>query len=358
VVGGGCFVCARRVKKGYYSNLSVYVVVVGFDIILGDTEPITLWAHQSLQPSYSVDSMDIEAAASDRKWPKKPRLDAASIVVQRLNQVKGSNDLALVLERMKTLLEYLNMHNEDTNMTKIVISCRILDLVVEIMGSFNDSWRVAYFGCDILSTVLCDAIKHSKTGSCTENLLTSSDIQDAGVPIAAVNALSTFENNYDVVSEAFELFLSMLWYHCRFPTSFSFERRIVTAMSNFSGTELPLGDKACEVIHKLCECNSREVQIFTELGVCPLVFHALIDFSNDNEIKSDTNIESDKIGIILRALDTLLRYGSRAICQQNRDSFHTMGIRGVLQDLSESSVRSDGVRLLSCSIINTYFTER
>jgi hypothetical protein len=123
-------------------------------------------------------------------------------------------------------------------------------------------------------------------------------------------------------------------------------------MANFSGTKSPLGYRACDIIHKLCDCNSREVQLFTELGVCPLVFHALIDFSND------TDIECDEIKYILRALDALLCYGSRAICQQNRDSFQTMGIGGVLNDISESPIRSDVVRSLACRIRNAYFTER
>jgi hypothetical protein len=154
--------------------------------------------------------MNTEAAPFERKESKKPRLDPASIAVERLKQVKDTKDLALVLERMKTLKEYLDMHDEDTKTTTVVISCRILDLVVEIMDSFNESWRVAYFGCEILSSVLSDAISQSETGSCTDDLLTSSDIQDAGVPSAALNALSTFENNCDVVYEALELVLSML----------------------------------------------------------------------------------------------------------------------------------------------------
>jgi hypothetical protein len=290
--------------------------------------------------------MNIVAAACDRKGSKKPRLDPASIAVERLNEVKGSTDVAVVLERMQTVEEYLRVIFQDKETINTVISCQILDLVVEIMGSFNDSWRVTYFGCNILSFVLCTSIVKSN-----EKLLTPSDIQDAGVPAAILNALCTFENHYYITLVALEAISFMVLNRCRFSKRLGLQQRIVSAMSYFGGSRLQITYESCEIIRALCYYNSREVQIFTELGVCPLVFHALVDHYNDSSLK-------DEIVCVLLALESLLGYEANVMFLQNRALFRTMGICGLLHDISSSQTSSYKVRSLTIRVKNEYFLKK
>jgi hypothetical protein len=292
--------------------------------------------------------MNTTEAAFERKESKKLRLDPASIAVERLKQVKDSKDLALVLEGMKTLSEHLNMHFQDKETIKTVISCRILDLVVEIMDSFNESWRVAYFGCDILSSVLCGSTSVFNT----ENLLTSSDIQDAGVPATVLKSLSIFENHYNITTIVLEAIGYMIEHHCRFSKRLGLQQRIVSTMSYYGGSRLQITYKSCEIIRMLCYYNSREVQIFTDLGVCPLVFHALVDHYNNS------SLQDSKIVCVLRALESLLGYNSRVIFPRNQALFRTMGICGVLYDISTSQTSSCRVRLRASRIRNVYFLKK
>jgi DNA-directed RNA polymerase specialized sigma24 family protein len=119
------------------------------------------------------------------------------------------------------------------------------------------------------------------------------------------------------------------------------EQRVVSLMKRFDGSETNFGGWACFIISELCKQNYRRRKRFVDLGVCPLVFNALVDYHMDNDCRS---WELDA----LEAIEKLIMFPD----DDATSLFAELGIEKVLDDIVESTktevdARNKAIRLRS-----------